>query len=93
MGLDWRPMGKPKSGFEERYIQIFRIIQGEEKQELNFIDRIKGKKILTKEQLLEEWFANQIPTYETIKVPKVGRDKAAGDCRLYSSGTRVGIRI
>lgn len=79
MGLDWRPMGKPKPGFEERYIQIFRILQGVEKQELSFIDRIKGKKLPTKEQLLEEWFANQIPTYETIKAPQVGRDKIADD--------------
>lgn len=79
MGLDWRPMGKPKPGLEERYIQIFRILQGVEKQELSFIDRIKGKKLPTKEQLLEEWFANQIPTYETIKAPQVGRDKIADD--------------
>ena len=79
MGLDWRPMGKPKPGFEERYIQIFHIIQGVEKQKLKFIDTIKGKQLLTKEQLLEEWFTNQIPTYETIKAPQVGRDKIADD--------------
>jgi len=38
MGLDWRPIGKPRPGFEERYNQIFRIIQGTEKQKkLNFL--------------------------------------------------------
>jgi hypothetical protein len=27
MGLDMRPMGKPKPGFENRYNQIFEIIK------------------------------------------------------------------
>jgi hypothetical protein len=56
MGLDWRPMGKPKPGFEERYIQIFRILKGVEKQELSFIDRIKGKKLPTKEHNIREGY-------------------------------------
>jgi len=79
MGLDWRPMGKPKPGFEERYKQIFRIIGGVEKQQLSLIDKLKGKKLLSKEELLEEWFENQIPTYETIKAPRVGRDRVADE--------------
>ena len=79
MGLDMRPMGKPKPGFEERYIQIFRIIQGTEKQELSFFEKLKGKKLPTREDLLEEWFNNQIPSHETIKAPKVGRDKEADE--------------
>jgi hypothetical protein len=77
MGLDMRPMGKPKSGFEERFNQIFRILQGEEKQELSFIDKLKGQKLPTQDKLLEEWFSIQIPSYETIKAPKVGRDEEA----------------
>jgi uncharacterized protein YqiB (DUF1249 family) len=79
MGLDMRPMGKPKAGFEKRFKQIMKIIQGEEKQEVSFFDKLKGKKIKTKDELLEEWFANQIQTYETIKAPKVGRDKEADE--------------
>ena len=79
MGLDWRPMGKPKPGFEVRYYQLFRMIQGEEKQELSFLDKLKGKKLQTREELLQEWFACQIPSYETIKAPRVGRDEIAGD--------------
>jgi hypothetical protein len=31
MGLDWRPMGKPRAGFEERFKQIFRILTDKEK--------------------------------------------------------------
>ena len=79
MGLDMRPMGKPKPGFEERFNEIFKIIQGTEKQKISFIDKLKGKKELSKDELLKEWFENQIPTYETIKAPRVGRDKEAND--------------
>ena len=79
MGLDMRPMGKPKPGFEKRYHQIFRIIQGNEKQELSILDKLKGRKLPTREELLEEWFSIQIPTYETIKAPRVGRDKEANE--------------
>lgn len=79
MGLDMRPMGKPKPGFEERFYQIYRIIQGTEKQVLDFPDKHKGKRLPTKDQLLKEWFANQIHSYETIKAPMVGKDKEADD--------------
>lgn len=79
MGLDMRPMGKPKPGFEERFNQIFRIVSGIEKQRASFIDRLKVKRRPTKEELLEEWFANSIKSYETIKAPIVGKDKEADD--------------
>lgn len=80
MGLDWRPMGKPKPGFEERHKQIFRILQGEEKlKELSFIDKLLGKKPVTNEQLIEEFLDNTIETYETIKAPRVGYDDVANN--------------
>jgi len=79
MGLDMRPMGKPKAEFEKRFKQIMKIIQGEEKQEVSFFDKLKGKKIKTKDELLEEWFANQIQSYETIKAPQVGKDEEANN--------------
>jgi len=79
MGLDWRPMGKPKPGFEERYVEIFNIITGRQKQALSTLDKLKGKKLKTQEELLQEWFDNSIQTYETIKAPRVGRDKPADD--------------
>jgi hypothetical protein len=79
MGLDMRPMGKPKPGFEERFNKIFSIIQGVEKQKVSFLDKLKGKKEFSKEDLLKEWFEIQIPSYETIQAPRVGRDKEADD--------------
>ena len=79
MGLDWRPMGKPKAGFEERFKQIFLILTDKEKQEISLFDKLKGKKIKTKEELLEEWFDISEKTYETIKAPQVGRDKIADE--------------
>ena len=42
-------------------------------------DKLKGKKLASKEELLQEWHANQIQTYETIKAPRVGKDKEADD--------------
>lgn len=77
MGLDMRPMGKPRPGFEKRYVSIFRMIESDNIPEPGLLDRIRGKKSPTKEELLQEWFANQIQSYETIKAPKVGRDKTA----------------
>ena len=79
MGLDWRPMGKPKVGFEERFKQIFRILTDKEKQEISLLDKLKGKKIKGKDELLQEWFDISDKTYETIKAPRVGRDKLADD--------------
>jgi hypothetical protein len=79
MGLDWRPMGKPRAGFEERFKEIFRILTDKEKQEIGLIDKLKGKKIKSKEELLEEWFDISDKTYETIKAPRVGRDQPAND--------------
>ncbi|MEQ1734722.1 MAG: hypothetical protein ABL940_13685 [Bacteroidia bacterium] len=79
MGLDMRPMGKPKVGFEKRFLEIFEMVSQDNIPKSSFLDKVKGKKFLTKEELLNEWFANQIESYETIKAPKVGRDKEADE--------------
>jgi len=79
MGLDMRPMGKPKPGFEERFLEIYRIIKGIDKQHISFIDRLKGKRLPTNDELLNEFYNNIITTYETVKAPKIGRDKEAND--------------
>lgn len=79
MGLDWRPLGKPKLGHEKRYYYLFRLIQATEKVELSLLDKLRGKKVPTQDELLREWFSIQIPSYETIKAPKVGRDIAADE--------------
>lgn len=79
MGLDWRPIGKPKPRFEKRFNQLFSLIQGKEKIKVSFIDKILGKGKSNREKLLQEWFSIQIPSYETIKAPRVGRDPAADE--------------
>lgn len=82
MGLDWRPLPKPKPGFEKRYIEIFNTLTGKEKPTISIWDRIKGKQPIRKEQLLREWRENSILSYETIHAPMVGRDKIADDWAL-----------
>jgi hypothetical protein len=77
MGLDMRPMGRPKPGFEKRFIEIFEMVTKDKIPQPTLFDRLKGRKFPTRDDLLQEWFANQIQTYETIKAPKVGRDQEA----------------
>ncbi|MNJ95250.1 hypothetical protein D3C87_129570 [compost metagenome] len=79
MGLDMRPMGKPKLGFEKRFVDIFEMLTRNNFPKPSFLDKIKGIKYPTKEELLQEWLTNQIQTYETIKAPRVGRDKEADE--------------
>lgn len=79
MGLDMRPMGKPKRGFEKRYIEIYQMLKTDTLPKPSMLEKLLGKKGPTREQLLEEWFANLIPTYETIRAPRVGRDKEADE--------------
>src|SRR5687768_2105535 len=79
MGLDMRPMGKPKPGFEKRYSDIFQMVTKDKIPKPSFFDKLMGRKFPTKEELLQEWFANQIHTYETIKAPRVGRDTEADE--------------
>jgi hypothetical protein len=79
MGLDMRPMGKPKPGFEKRFVEIFEMVSQDKIPQPSLFDKLKGKKLPSKDELLQEWFAGQIQTYETIKAPKVGSDKEADD--------------
>src|SRR4051812_41216568 len=79
MGLDMRPMGKARPGFEKRFIEIFEMLTQDKIPQPTHSDKLKGKKLSTKDELLQEWFANQISTYETIRAPRVGRDKEADD--------------
>ncbi|MDL5247635.1 hypothetical protein QRD38_18050, partial [Leptospira weilii] len=79
MGLDMRPMGKPKPGYKKRFNQLFRIIQGIEKQKLTLCEKMRGKKEKSREDLLKEWFGIQISSYETIKAPVIGKDNEANE--------------
>lgn len=79
MGLDMRPMGKPKPGFEKRFVEIFKMVTEDKIPQPSLFDKLAGKKLPSRDELLQEWFAGQIQTYETIKAPRVGRDKEADD--------------
>ncbi len=79
MGLDMRPTGKPKPGFEKRFLDIFVMLKNDKIPQPSFLDKLKGKKFPTKDELMQEWFANQIQTYETLQAPRVGRDKQADE--------------
>lgn len=77
MGLDMVPIGKPKPGSEKRFRQIFNILNGNEQTTLSFFDKLRGRKLPNEEELQKEWFDIQIPSYETLGAPMVGRDAAA----------------
>ena len=80
MGLDMRPLGKPKPGYEKRFSELFNIFfREEEYPKPTFWGKLFGKKYPTEEELTQEWFDIQIPSYETIKAPCVGRDKEADE--------------
>lgn len=94
MGLAMRPMGKPKPGFEKRFVEIYEMISCDKVPQPTFFEKLRGKKLPMKDDLLQEWFANQIPSYETIKAPKVGRDKEADDwakSKYYESERKTTI--
>lgn len=74
-----RPMGKPIPGFEKRFVEIYERVSQNKIPQPSFFQKLKGKKLPTREDLMQEWLANQIPTYETIRAPRVGRDKEAND--------------
>jgi hypothetical protein len=79
MGLDMRPMGKPKPGFERRFEEIFEMLSKDKIPKPSLFDKLKGKKLPTKDELLQEWFDGQIQTHDTIKAPRVGKDREADD--------------
>ena len=43
MGLDMRPLGKPKKGFEKRYTEIFKMVISDTIPKPNLWDKLKGK--------------------------------------------------
>lgn len=72
-----RPMGKPKPGLENRFEEIFALLSGKKKESFGLWGMLTGRKPRTQEELTEEWFAIQVPSYETLKAPQIGRDAVA----------------
>ena len=79
MGLYMRPIGKSKTGFEKHFVEIFEMVSQGKIPQPTFFDKLKEKKTPTKDELWQEWFSKQIQPYETIKAPRVGRDKEANE--------------
>tara|TARA_R110001592_G_scaffold361571_1_gene672516 strand:- start:580 stop:1254 length:675 start_codon:yes stop_codon:yes gene_type:complete len=77
MGLDWKPMNKPHNGFEDEYERIFKILTGEVKQNISLINKLKGKRELSQEELLERFLSISTTAYETLNAPQVGLNEAA----------------
>lgn len=77
MGLDWKPMNKPHSGNEDEYRRLFKLLTGEEKQKISFIDKLNGKKELDRDELLNQFLSISSTAYETLNAPQVGIDEKA----------------
>ncbi len=43
MGLDWRPLNKPKKGYKAEYEKIFNLLSGKVEQCISLIEKVKGK--------------------------------------------------
>ena len=77
MGLDWKPLNRPHSGNEDEYRLLFKLLTGEEKQRISFIDKLKGKRELDRDKLLNHFLSISSTAYETLKAPQVGIDEEA----------------
>lgn len=77
MGLDWKPLNKPKAGYEQEYCQIFKYLTGKEKQKIGFIEKLKGKRELNQEDLLDKFLSISSTAYETLNAPEVGINQEA----------------
>jgi hypothetical protein len=72
MGLDWKPINKPKSGTENEYEELFMILGGRKKQKLTLIEKLQGKKKVSESELQDRFFNISTTPYETLNAPRVG---------------------
>jgi len=79
MGLDMVPMGKPKPGKESEFKKLYLELIDFKEPKLSWLDKLKGKRGIAKEELLQQWFDIQIPAFETLGAPMVGRDEKANE--------------
>lgn len=105
MGLDWLPMDKPKPGFEERFKQLFQLFEGprslfytDKGEPQSLFDKLKSlfnknKKVKSRKELQQEWLNISEKSYETIKAPRVGRDKIANDWIKGAFNYRINKRL
>jgi hypothetical protein len=77
MGLDWRPIGKPKEGFEKEFEDLFYILGGKKKQTTTLIEKLRGIKPKSNEQLFNRFEEISIVPYITLNAPQVGVNESA----------------
>ena len=95
MGLDWSPMAKPRPGFEEEFVTIFRELEGdavpEKRRGLARIFRSRGLTESERKARLERLREISDPPYALMGAPRVGYDEPADRWlieRLERAGTR-----
>jgi len=79
MDLDLRPLGRPKLGYEKRFVEIYEMIMQKRIPKPTFLDKLLRRKIPTEEDLLQEMFDNQVDYSGLIRAPRVGRDREANN--------------
>lgn len=77
MGLDWNPIGKPKPGYEEEFVSLFKQL-GELNANPGFFEKLRRKrKGIDRDAMLERFNEIQITPYETVGAPQVGVSEEA----------------
>ncbi len=77
MGLDWNPIGKPKSGAEEEFASLFQQL-GELPVKPGLFERFRKRwHGIDREALKSRWEEIQITPYETVGAPQVGASAEA----------------
>jgi hypothetical protein len=89
IGLDWNPIGKPKSGHEAEFDRLFREL-GALPVNVGFIEkarrRIRG---VDRDAIDRRWREIQVTPYETLQAPRVGTDSAANEWALARYANRL----
>lgn len=77
MGLDWKPLNKPKPSQEKEFEDIFLTLTGKKKVNSSVFSKLFGNKQKSQEALLKSFLDISIPDYITLKAPVVGIDQEA----------------
>ncbi len=82
MGLDWNPIGKPKTGFEEEFERLFKRL-GELPANVGWFEKFRRRlKGVDRDAIDRRWHEIQITPYETLQAPQVGFSDAATEWAL-----------
>lgn len=77
MGLDWKPLNKPKLGKEQEYEAIFLQLTGKAKKRSSMLSSLFRDEQKEREKLSARFFDISIEPYLTLGAPRVGFDESA----------------